>query len=475
MRNFFFILKGLNIRHSFFYCRDLFLAQERNNTLWGMKKLLEHLGVKVTAVKSASKSLEDVTYPFICQTPDGLMAVTKEPNDLDAFYKIWDGYALLCDTSHAREPYYFWHKLNESIVYGFKWFTLAGAVLTLLCFLLTDFSVSKLLLTLFNLVGLFFSYRSAVNECAGSCSVVTESPAGKIFGYSLSVVGVAYFAVSLLPPLFVPSWMPLWSWIAVLALAMPLWSIPYQAFVAHAWCKNCLVVQLMVVLSTVVVLCNGLSLEGVFQLQPFITLPSLYLLAIYGLNIVFEHFKFVKHPPMDGTVLRLMFNPMLREEILHSGRPVDTSAVPDLWVLNPEGKQELFLALSLHCVHCKEQFFKIYKEIQKGGLKDYRLKIVINRPEQDKKMVDVMAATALQKGGESALKLLAEWYEEQNQKLFFLAAPKNLSMEGVHEKLEQIDQALNKLEVKGLPFFALNGYEVTPTIFWAKNELEQNR
>ena len=473
MRNFYYILKNLGVKFNFVYTRDLFLAQERNQTLWGMKKLLEHYGIKVTAVKSATRSLDDVTYPFVCQlSQEGLVAITHEPKDLEEFIEQWNGYALLCDVSHAKEPHYYRHKLKEKIEYALPWITLAGVVLTALCFLFDGFSLSTLLLTCFNLLGLYFSFRSAVNECAGSCSVVTESAAGKLFGYSLSVIGMAYFGISLLPVLFVPSWMPVWSWIAVLALVMPVWSISHQAFVLHAWCKNCLVVQAAVVLSGLVVWCNGLSAEGVFSIQPLVALPSLYLLTIYLLDIVFEHYKVVKHPPMDGTVLRLMYNPVLRQEILHSGRKVDVSNVPDVWMMNPEGKEELFLAISLQCVHCKEQFFKLYKAMEKGELKNYRIKIVISPSAQEAKVIEALAATAIHESREKAMALLAAWYETQNPKLFLHSVKRNLPMEGVKESLEAIKDTVDSVGIEGLPFVTLDGYEITPTIFWAKVELE---
>lgn len=57
MTNFFYILKALGVKCSYSYAKDRFLAQERNHTLWGIKKLLEHYGVQVTAVKSEAKSL----------------------------------------------------------------------------------------------------------------------------------------------------------------------------------------------------------------------------------------------------------------------------------------------------------------------------------------------------------------------------------------------------------------------------------
>ena len=162
MRNFYYILKSLGVKFNFIYTRDLFLAQERNQTLWGMKKLLEHYGIKVTAVKSATRSLDDVTYPFVCQlSQEGLVAITHEPKDLEEFIEQWNGYALLCDVSHAKEPHYYRHKLKEKIEYALPWITLASVVLTALCFLFDGFSLSTLLLTCFNLLGFTSHIHSA--------------------------------------------------------------------------------------------------------------------------------------------------------------------------------------------------------------------------------------------------------------------------------------------------------------------------
>ena len=470
MRNFFYILKTLGVKCSFDYTRDLYYAQEKNHSLWGVKKLLEHYGVKVTPVLSEAKSIDALDYPFVCQTKEGMMAFTRPPKDIPAFLEQWDGYALLCDASHAKEPHYIWHKLKECFVYGLPWATLAGVMLTSLCFLWEPFSLSRLLLVLFNALGFYFSYRSAVGECAGSCSVVTESPAGKLFGYSLSVIGVAYFGVSLLPTLFIPAWMHVWNWIAIVALLMPVWSIAHQAFVLHAWCKNCMAVQLMVILSAIVVMTGDFCSWETFSMQSLVALPSFYLLAVYLLDMAFEHYKIVQHPPMDSTVLQLMRNPVLREEILRSGKKVDASEVPDVWVMNPKGEEELFLAISLHCVHCKEQFFKLYKAMEKGELKKYCIRIAISPSPQDTKVIEALAAIAIHESTEKSIRMLAEWYETQNRKLFLMSVKKNLPMEGVKEVLDSMNKAVERLDINGLPAMSLGGYEITPTIFWAKVE-----
>ncbi|MEE0876849.1 MAG: cysteine peptidase family C39 domain-containing protein, partial [Fibrobacteraceae bacterium] len=113
MNNFFYILKALGVECSYSYAKDRFLAQERNHTLWGIKKLLEHYGVQVTAVKSEAKSLSDVTYPFVCQLPkEGAVAIVRMPENPEVFLEQWNGVALLCDASRAKEPHYLWHKLK---------------------------------------------------------------------------------------------------------------------------------------------------------------------------------------------------------------------------------------------------------------------------------------------------------------------------------------------------------------------------
>jgi len=270
--------------------------------------------------------------------------------------------------------------------------------------------------------------------------------------------------------LFIPAWMHVWNWIAIVALLMPVWSIAHQAFVLHAWCKNCMVVQLMVILSAIVVMAGDVCSWEAFTVQSLVALPSFYLLAVYLLDMAFEHYKIVQHPPMDGTVLQLMRNPVLREEILRSGKKVDASEVPDVWVMNPKGEEELFLAISLHCVHCKEQFFKLYKAMEKGELKKYCIRIAISPSPQDTKVIEALAAIAIHESTEKSIRMLAEWYETQNRKLFLMSVKKDLPMEGVKEVLDRMNKAVERLDINGLPAMSLGGYEITPTIFWAKVE-----
>ena len=166
MRDFYYILKDLKVRNSFRYARDLFSNQKENRSLWGIKQLLEKYGVKVTAVKVGSKSLDDITYPFVYQGEEGFYTMTARPADAAEFEEKWNGIALLCDTSKAGEPYYLLHKTRDIIEEAIPWIVISGALLLLVAQLTDSFSLIRTLLAGFCMAGLYFSWKSAINECS---------------------------------------------------------------------------------------------------------------------------------------------------------------------------------------------------------------------------------------------------------------------------------------------------------------------
>jgi hypothetical protein len=179
-----------------------------------------------------------------------------------------------------------------------------------------------------------------------------------------------------------------------------------------------------------------------------------------------------KHPPFDSSVLKMMHNPQLRSHILDMGQKVEMEGFPGIWSLNPNGKEKVFIALSLRCPHCKDMFSRILQHQRKGELSHYHMTFAINGAGQDRKVVEVLAATAMQKGPEAALELLAQWYDNRNHKMFGRLASRGLSMDGVNEVLDTMDDKAKKMNIEALPFVALNGREIAPVVFWADVELK---
>lgn len=471
MRDFFHILKDLDIKHSFLYSRDLFLNQSRNRSLWGIKQLLEKYNVKVTAVKVESNSLDNVSCPFVYQGEDGFYTMLHKPENPETFEQAWNGIALLCDTSKAREPHYLLHKANDMATMAAPWIILTAALIFLTAYLTDPFSLERTLLAVFSLAGLYFSWKSAANECSGSCSAVTGSPAGKILGYSLSVIGMAWFGISALAIVLIPQWLPLWNIIAVLALAMPLWSIFWQAAVLKAWCKNCIAVQAAVICCAATVIAGGnLGFDSVTW-RSAAAIPSLFIITVHVLHIAFEYYKKAIHPPLDISVLKMMSNPQLRNQIVEMGEKVEADGFPELWTLNPGGKTKVFIALGLRCSHCKNMFSRILEDQRKGRLSQYHITFALNSMGQDKAIAEVLAATSVQKGSPAALELLAQWFDNHNSKTFNRLASNLLPTDGVKEALDTMDNIAEKLNIKELPFVVMDGHEIAPSVFWADVEL----
>lgn len=468
MNPFLHIMNGLGIRCNESYAKNLFYAQGWGFTLLGIKRMLEHYGVKVQAVRAEKNRLAGLPFPLVCEWDGQVRLLTAPPADLEAFDAQWNGYALLCDASDAQEPHYWSHFFHEKGLIAISWVVKVLGVLTLLGFLVEEFSWERVALVLFNGIGLYFSNRSVMQECSGSCHTVTASAGGKLLGrFSLGVVGMAYFGVSLLPTLFVPAWLPLWRWITLIALVMPLWSICYQAFVVKAWCKNCLMVQAQVFASALVVGGAGGDWKSIVPLS-WVALPAIYLGALLLLDRVVWLYQEVKHPKTPDAWLALMADPQLRQRILTAGQTVDTSGMVDLLTLHPDGKEELCVALSLTCSYCKTNFQRLLAQVRQGGLANYRIRIAIS-PDAPRLAVvrESIAASALQEGAWAACLHLSAWYESARVKRFLRTLPATLDLAAVRAPLAAQAEAVSQWRLSGLPAFVLNGHVVAPELFWA--------
>lgn len=461
------ILDELGVRFHVTHVKDFLAQQNKEINLLLVKQLLEHYGVKVQAVRTAEPTLEGLPFPLVCATQEGFLLLKQAPEVDSPFYAQWNRYALLCDPSKAKEPGAFRHELRERTLRLFpnlvRWLTgLAVVVL-----LISSFTWERALWVLCTLVGCLYSYRAAVNECSGSCHVVTESAGGKLLGeFSLSVIGMTYFAVTLVVLLGIPAGVPLLRWVALLALVMPLWSIPYQAFVAHAWCRNCLIVQAMVVLSAIVVLGAGQLSWAAIRWESLIALPAAYVGLLYFLHQVYTIYTKLENPSTPPELLALMKDPQLRMRIVTMGPVFPTAEVPELFTLHPEGSQELFLAISLHCSYCKKVINRLLAVIQQGGLADYRLRIAISPSPHSELVREAVAASALQEGVEQAFQRLSAWYETGNLEAFRRALSPSLDLAVVRSSLDTEAEVLKKWKLEALPSFILNGHLVAQEVFW---------
>lgn len=94
-----------------------------------------------------------------------------------------------------------------------------------------------------------------------NCGAVLQSKASSIAGISWSTIGFSYFMGSLILLLFsgITNGTALFiiSWLVILAMPYPLFSIYYQRHIVKQWCVLCLIIQALLILQLIVVIGGG--------------------------------------------------------------------------------------------------------------------------------------------------------------------------------------------------------------------------
>ena len=296
-------------------------------SFFGLSKLMNVYGIRTKGLKLNNKEeLTKLDAPFLAQSVDGPIMLVSRVDAENITYDMrgevitvsrpefnsrWTGAVLLAfPAGSASEPDYGRHRLTE-VISSLSAYALAVAALIVFAYFFIDRGVyarwSTVLLTVFNLAGLYLSYmllqkslnihtRTNDRVCGvlekGGCDSIMASSASKLFGvFSWSEVGFGYFGVSLVTLLLFPH---LWPSLAVFnACCLPytVWSIWYQRFRAHHWCTLCVGVQSTLWLLFFCYLGGGwfgrfLPLQG-----DFFILLAVYVFSVLFLNMILRIFK----------------------------------------------------------------------------------------------------------------------------------------------------------------------------------------
>lgn len=313
-------LTALQVPHTYYYSTEQF-ENMPFKSIFGLSRLLRDYGVDTQGYKLGTPTeITALTPPFLANTPRGFVIVTGVEDDnitymtegqsetmpTTQFCEAWGG-AVLCafPKSTASEPDYLLHARIQFFM-NIKRKVLAVVTVALLIYAFIAQhlygNISAILATVFNLVGLYFTYllvqksahikNSHADRVCGvlqqhGCDDILASDASKFFGlFGWSEVGFAYFSISLLTLLLFPSALPWLALINVCCLPFTAWSIWYQRFRAHTWCTLCVSVQATLWLLFFSYLPSGWY-HHIFPLSPTLfVLGALYLVTLLGLNAV---------------------------------------------------------------------------------------------------------------------------------------------------------------------------------------------
>ena len=224
----------------------------------------------------------------------------------EEFKEAWDGNVLLSfPAEDAAEPDYHVHARIDFFMRAKKWVLATSCTLLLAYLFIVNGlyrNISTILVTAIDLAGLYFTYLlvqkslkihnpAADRVCKvlqeGGCDSILEMKASKFFGlFGWSEVGFAYFSVSLLTLLLLPSMLPWLALCNLCCLPFTFWSIWYQKFRARKWCTLCVCVQASLWLLFFSYLSGGWIREAWPLSLDFVALGLAYLSVMLGLNAV---------------------------------------------------------------------------------------------------------------------------------------------------------------------------------------------
>lgn len=321
-------LADLGVQHTTAWSDSQFRGMTFKS-LYGLSHLLTTYNVKNKAARFEDKSkVVNLTTPFLAQTKAGIFVIVKDIDQkrnlveydsygttlkvsMDDFINAWNGIVLLAfPDENSREPEYVEHCITVLVSTLANYILLIGIFSLFLYFFVTRqvySNFSTLLITVFDCIGLFFSYmlvqkslniHTAVSAkvCGvleeGGCDSITKSKAAKLFGvFSWSEIGFGYFGVSLVTLLIFPNMWPVLALCNTCCLPYTCWSIWYQKFRERHWCTLCVGVQTTLWLLFFCYLCGG-WLKKAFPINSsFFVLIFAYLLTVLAINKLLETFK----------------------------------------------------------------------------------------------------------------------------------------------------------------------------------------
>lgn len=421
------ILNDLGVKYTVSYAKNLFESRSDANTLYGVKKMLEHFDISLTAIRMGDPL--EVTYPCVIQDQGWIRVLRKASPETN----LHSGaiVLLITDKGMAREPDLVKHRFQQLFRRGMPYLATLAALFLVACSFLfygegARFDVHKLILSLLNGAGIFFSWRTVTKECSGTCHEVLESSASKLFGIiSLGVIGLAYFIGSLIIVLFIPALAPTLALISCAALVMPIWSISYQAFVVRAWCINCLGVQGVLLFTFVTEWGFHRISLGQMQWVTFLPAIALYVLLFYITNRIYEMAQSMKSFPQNlvHNYNQMMKDPAIKESVIKQGTSFDTTGASTIVLSNTpaaegEAAHELVLVISPFCSHCRDLFLKVNEMLDSNLLDAYRVAILFANEPAGLPISSSVIAEYQQHGAKAARILLEQWYHRTKIKSF---------------------------------------------------------
>lgn len=464
-----------------------------NDTLWAIKKTLDHYGINNSSFIIASKNkISEYSNTFITQWNGDFVLVEAITSNqvvyfdstgthkiaIDEFLKTWSGIVLSYkSTDSSSEPNYVVHRKTQIRNYLYKGITVTAAIVlsvfaitriydsALVCIelmlSLTGLSLSLLLLK----KHLHIPSPTAEKLCSivshGKCdeNVNVNLKAVHLNSINLSELGISFFCVNTIALLlFSVNAIPVLFLSLLLALPLSIWSIGWQ-LVKRSWCTLCVFVMLTLWVALGVLLSETHILIDVSTIARFICILCCYWILLKATNYFsMQHTRITRQKERINALQRTLYDADTWNAILASGNtsyPIDIESSSSLLFGSMDSEFPRITVIgNPFCNPCARMHHRLQPLLEAG----FQIQYIYTYFNPDLFPINKeIVASYFINGPERTWNLITQWYTgDRNLHPF---NPKNVNQ--IPDNL--IQRVLTELE-KQDKWIENSGITTTPTI-----------
>ncbi|WP_313187771.1 vitamin K epoxide reductase family protein [Sphingobacterium siyangense] len=412
------------------------------------------------------------------------------------FSLIYSGYVLLAEKNEESTKANYKSKISKERANEYKKILLAVTIpfftfFTMILMWIEDPGLNTLVFSLYSVLSIIgwgasllllwheIDHRNAallqvcgggLNQKANPCSIILKSKGAKLFGQSLSMVGFTYFNTILISLIFFgfsdkKVFTTLFLISAMATLFIP-YSIYYQWKKIKAWCKLCIVVQLVLFFQLLLTIQSWQEFSSTVLLSNFFFIVLLGLIIFIFSDYFFRIINSAREIKIEYQALRRnKYDPDIFKVLLENGKEV--SKYNDLGISfgDSMSQNEILIVCNPYCTPCARTH-KIVDNIIDTN-KDIKVVILFtatNNPD-DERALPVKHFLALNTilGKHKTREALNNWYNSNDWDYHKFAKNYPINPGDLHlqsPEIERMSKWCDRTDIRYTPTIFFKGFQL---------------
>lgn len=489
------------VRVSTAHFESLVLSHPLYPSLVSVTDVLDRLGIPYRAFKIDYKELNDLEFPYILHLNvggrkfvyiDGKKTLQMHKNKVGSIngivFRIGESNLR---TVQERERHFLKEKLSEKLLYT----TFSSLALLIIMALFKSFSWINLALMSTSLVGLITAYAVVLRElgvkvpivqgfCGGNgdskCDNILNSKKFKMFGVKLSDAVMVYFlfqclfiTLGLTLSLYYNAIVLILASISLLTIPIVLFSVYFQHFKAKAWCRLCMVVDVVLVIQSGLLVHLVFITDWKFSAFEIISYFGFAILTfiINGSLIMLIKQKREGMTSMEMDIAqygRIVHSDSVFTSLLTSGSAIKMTPLDqEMLIGKPAAVVKIIMASNLDCNPCRHEYKQLmnllsaYPDLVNVSI---RFVFTLANGKATTHLMQYWLSNIYQKPHQLAetKKLIDDWFDQMSFDKFRKSYPlAGEEMEDQAAHLVGLHQAwIKESEVIQTPDFFINGFRL---------------